>query len=565
MERKSLAIIIVVVIVAAAGITIPLVMFMFPPAPAAKDHLVFGVMYEMKDLDPVYTWDSASIDALDQIVERLYTFDLEDPDNKMPIIPALAVDHGTWSSNNLEWTIDLRTDVTFHDGTPFNATAAKWNLDRVMYFTNWTGTLPADPGLSVPYSLYDGKINKTEVIDSDTIKITINEPYAFFQALTVFMSCAMISPTSHAAHLLDYIDLAANDTLVGTGPFVYDGYEAGVEVNMHAYENYWGADGASKIKKLTFAVITDSDAKNAAMFSGDIDVIDDPLMALIDVYNATTGINVDGPVGSVITQYMGFNCNKINVTLRHALSAAINYDYIIDVFRDGRAIRLKSPIPIGIPYANDEFNASVYDLTWARILMVSMFPTELGALNMSTETTNSDWRDLAREDPIFTWNYTYNIGNPTREGILPLAQDNFGEIGIKVTDAGMTWASFLNRLDELEGQDRDDMRLYWLGWGPDYFDGENYINPLFTNRTVASNGVDYNNPDVQLWMEEAAISTNKTHRQLLYNKIQKQIVEVDKPWAFGYVPALYVVTRDNLHGIANNPANNWWFYPCYFT
>ena len=557
MERKSLAIIIVVVIVAAAGITIPLIMFMFPPAPAAKDHLIFGVMYEMNYLEPTYAWDSASIDVIDQIAERLFTFDLSDV--AMPIMPALAPGHGSWTADNLVWTIPIREGVLFHDGTPFNATAVKWNLDRVMYFTNWTGDLPVAVGLSNTYSLYVDKINKTEVVDEKTIKITLNQPFAPFQSLMCFSGAAMLSPASTPDK--DYIVTATGD-LVGTGPFIYDGYEAGVEVNFHAYEGYW--DGASKIKKLTYSVITDSNARNAALFSGDIDVIDEALPALVDVINQTKGLKVDGPVGSVITQYLGMNNVLINRNLREAISAAFNYDYVIDELRDGKAIRLKSPIPMGIPYANDKFNVSVFDLHWARMLMCAEFPAETAGLNMSILETNNDWEDKAVTTPILTYNYTYNIGNPTREAILLVLQDNLAEIGIKIIDAGMTWKAFTDRLDELEGTHRNMIQIYFLGWGPDYMDGENYINPLFTNRTIASNGAQYNNPQVQLWMEEAAIETDKAKRTVLYDKIQKQMVEVDKPWAFCYVPALYKCYTEKLHGILLNPADQMWFHPCYF-
>jgi len=567
MERKSLAIIIIVVIVAAAGISIPLIILMLPPAEVKKDHLIFGVMYEMKDLDPHYSWDSASIDVLDQIVERLFTFDFSD--SSLPQIPGLAVDDGTWSADNLEWTLDIRSGVTFHDGTSLDAAAVKWNFDRIMYFTNITGTLGADPGMSVPSYLYEGRINKTEVVDSDTVKITLNMPMAFFKAMTTFCGMGIISPTAHAAEVDDYIDLSTGD-IVGTGPFVYDSFEAGVEVNMHAYEDYWGADGPSQIKNLTFTVITDSDARNAALFSGDIDIIDEANPPLIDTMNATTFLHVEGPVGSVITQYLGMNCIQINKTLRHALSSALDYDYIIDVFRDGRAVRLKSSIPIGISYANDGFNASVYDLMWARILMRSMYPAQTGALNMSILSTNDDWRALTASAPLLTYNYTYNIGNPTREGIFPLARDNFAEIGIKVTDAGGTWPQFLDKLDELDGHTRNELQLYWLGWGPDYPDGENYVNPLFTNASIASNGVQYNNPGadtnwmVQTWMDEAAEETDSAARKVLYDKIQKEMVENDKPWAFGYVPAVIDVYVNTLYGFSTNSQQNVWFYPCYF-
>ena len=567
MERKSLAIILVVVIVAAAGISIPLIiMFVLPPG--AKTHANFGVMYEQRDLDPVRTWDSASIDVMDQVVERLYTQDLTLLD--MPIIPCLATGDGTWDAANLVWTIPIREGVTFHDGTPLDADAVKWNFDRIMWFENISGTYTGE--LPDALVLWEGKMNKTEVVSDYVFKITLNDPYAFFQAITSYASFAILSPTAHAAEEKVYIDVSTGD-LVGTGPYVYDEeeYEAGVETNFHAWENYWGAAGPAKIKTLTFAVITDPDARNAALISGDIDVIDEPNPPLIGLFNATEFIHVTEPMGSTVTQFLGMNNVLINRNIREAISSAIDYDYIIDVFRAGFAIRMKSFIPPGIP-AFKEFNASVLDLTWARLLMKTEFPAETAGLNMSALSTNSDWRDLvATGNEIMTLNYTYNIGNPTREGMLPLLQDNLPEIGIKVTDAGMTWPSFLDRGAERGLFHRNMLQLWWIGWGPDYPDPENYINTFLTNATIAFNWMQYNNPgaqgnmwQVQDWMEEAAVIPDMDDRKVLYDKIQKQVIEIDKPIVMGYIPSVIDAYHISLKGWITNPAQQVCFYTCYF-
>lgn len=564
MERKSLAIIIVVVIVAAAGITIPLLIIY--SAPAAKTHLKFGVMYEMRDLEPVRTWDSASISVMDQIVERLYTQDLTLLD--MPVIPCLATGDGSWSADNLVWTIPIREGVTFHDGTPLNASAVKWNFDRIMWFENitgeYTGLLPD------ALCLWMGKINKTEVVSEYVFKITLNKACGFFQAIMCYASFAILSPTSHAAEKEVYIDLATGD-LVGTGPYVYDNFEAGVEVNMHAWENYWRPEGPAKIKTITYTVITDADSRNAALLTGDIDIIDAPNPPLIGLFNATDFIHVTDPIGSTITQFLGMNNVLINRNIREAISAAFNIDYVIEVLRAGYAIRMKSFIPPGIP-GFKEFNASTYDITWARLLMKSEFPAETADLNMSTLSTNSDWRDLVADgNELMLLNYTYNIGNPTREAILPLLQSDMPEIGIKIEDAGMTWPSFLDRGDERGLYHRNMLQLWWIGWAPDYPDPENYINTFLTNETIAFNWMQYNNPGaqgndwhVQDWMMEAATITDMAARQVLYDKIQKKVIEIDKPIVMGYIPAVIDAYHVSLKGVLTNPADNDWFYTCYF-
>jgi len=87
-------------------------------------------------IEPVESWDSASNDVLEQVVETLFYYDLTDVD--LPRINLLAESYHWFDTTHLD--IKLREGILFHDGTPFNAVAAKWNLDRLLYLTNCTGT-----------------------------------------------------------------------------------------------------------------------------------------------------------------------------------------------------------------------------------------------------------------------------------------------------------------------------------------------------------------------------------------------------------------------------------------
>jgi len=524
---------------------------------SSKSIFIFGAMYGPSELDP-HVANLNSFNVIGQVCEGLYRYNLSDP--SLGIVPNLATALGIWSSDKKNYTVSLRHNVTFHDGTKFNATAVKFSFDRLTYFIEQGFCRKGELYYYWDISSMSSKliINRTEVINEYTIKLVLDAPYPPLPALLCFYGSYILSPSSTNA--TTPINIATGD-LIGTGPFMYDGNEYYVEVNFHAFEDYWR--GKADIETMKFSVITDSNAKHAALLAGNIDFLRQPLTSWIPTFEGDPYITVldAGNKGGVI-QYLGMNNMRINQTIRHAISSAINYSYIIEEIRERYAFRLKSPIPNGILDANDSFNVSVYDLTWARLLMRSMFPAETAGLNMSTEETNSNWRDLTASSPLLIYNYTYNIGNPTREAILPLLQDNLSEIGIKVTDAGMTWQMFYNRLYELEGLHRNHLELYWLGWEPKYNDPINYINPLFTNRTISSNGVQYNNPQVQLWMEEAVVETDKAKRQELYNKIQKQIVEVDKPWAFGYILKLYYAHHKDLTGFQPNALDMISFYEC---
>ena len=59
----------------------------------------------------------------------------------------------------------------------------------------------------------------------------------------------------------------------------------------------------------------------------------------------------------------------INQAIRQAISYTIDYSYIIDEIKEGKAVRLKSPIPEGILYANSEFDVADMNVEHARQIL----------------------------------------------------------------------------------------------------------------------------------------------------------------------------------------------------
>jgi len=535
-----------------------------------RNYFVFGTPYGPSDLDPQYAWDGASIDVIDQVCEGLFAYDLSDPGSA--IIPNLALS-GTWNLAADEFTVILRQGVTFHDGAPFNADAVIFTWDRMSWALNTTGTnTVVDTQVAELYEFPNVTPIVTSITKNSDYNITFNlaGPYIPFQALLCFSASYILSPLSTPATA--YIDTASGD-IVGTGPFVYDHYEAGVEVTFHSYANYW--QGASKIDKLVFSVITDANARNAALLSGDIDYLSDPMGSILGVFNLTEGIDLVYVGQSLVTQYLSMNNVLLNTTWREAIAYAVDYDYITDVLREGNAVKMESPIPEGIMYANWSFDEAYLDVPYARGIMQSMgfgvgWNVTVGSIN------EPDWEGAT----FATFNYTYDFGNSFREDILVLLQDNLGEIGIVVEDAGMTWEEFIYRLNEMGSLHRNMMQLYWISWGPDYNDPSNFINPLFTNRSIASNGAQYNgyeaakeagrnplllNDNVQLLMEAGLSETNPVAREALYDRIQELLIEEDHPWVWGYVSKLHRAWVANLEGIPVNVMGKEYFYQCYFS
>ena len=285
-------------------------------SPVSTNTLVIGTMYGPVDLDPIVAWDSASIDVIDQVVEGLFAYDLGDPN--LALIPRLASAVGTWNIGADEYTVPLRTGVKFHDGTDFNASAVVAHWDRMSWALNSTGTNTV--GVTQVAELYefpDGTPIVDHVTDNgdNTVTFFLNGPYVRFVALLCF-SASYIQSSTYVASLSNTYIVTATDIIVGTGPFKYISYEAGVEVLFDAFADYWG--GRAVLHHIVLSEIVDANARNAALLSGDIDLLLDPMDSMLQVFNMTAGLTLEeGPPGTV-TQYLGMNNNNINRTFREA-------------------------------------------------------------------------------------------------------------------------------------------------------------------------------------------------------------------------------------------------------
>jgi fibronectin type 3 domain-containing protein len=149
-------------------------------------------------------------------------------------------------------------------------------------------------------------------------------------------------------------------------------------------------------------------------------------------------------------------------------------------------------------------------------------------------------------------------------------------IGIEVTPAEMSWGEFINRLFDVPPYTRDMLELFWYGWTPDYYDPSNYINLLFSNRSLY-NGFQYNGyeeaikggrdpyniiDNVQLLMEAALFEPNPILREGMYDRMQKLLVEDDMPCGFGYVTNITNAHYVNLTDFPENRMGRIYFYPC---
>ncbi|TFC20999.1 ABC transporter substrate-binding protein [Cryobacterium algoritolerans] len=190
-------------------------------------------------------------------------------------VPWLAT---SWqiSDDGLHYTFDLRHDVTFHDGEPFNAEAVKANFEHVVA----PETASADAASLIGYAETGGFYAGTAVVDKYTVRVDFNRPYAPFLQAVSTAKLGFYSPATlrdNAAQL----PAGGPGISVGTGPYVLTEYTPDQSIVFTANKDYnWAPEGsthegAPAIEKLVFRILPESSVRTGALTSGQAQIASD--------------------------------------------------------------------------------------------------------------------------------------------------------------------------------------------------------------------------------------------------------------------------------------------------
>lgn len=180
------------------------------------------------------------------------------PDNT--IKPWLATDW-TISEDGKSYTFNLRQDVKFHDGTPFNAEAVKYNFDRILDPATKASNAAA---LLKPYE-------SSKVIDEYTIQLNLTTPSRAFLGNLSQALLGIVSPT---AAQLSGEQFGKNP--VGTGPFKFVKWEENAEIQVERNLDYkWASElvtnkGAAYLDGITFKIVPEEATRIGSVQSGQV-------------------------------------------------------------------------------------------------------------------------------------------------------------------------------------------------------------------------------------------------------------------------------------------------------
>ncbi|GAA5513842.1 glutathione-binding protein GsiB [Deinococcus carri] len=460
---------------------------------AAAETLTVGLDADPPRLDPALS--SALVDR--QVMNQIYD-KLVDLDQNLKIVPMLAT---SWKITNggLTYTFKLRGGVKFQDGTPLNADAVKYTLDRNM-------TLEGSVRKGELKSVKDVK-----VIDPLTVQITLSQPYGPLLAVLSDRAGMIVSPTAVKKAGADF-----QNAPVGSGPFSFTSRKRQDNITLSANKSYWG--GAPKIDKLVYRPFPDGDVRYANLLSGAIQVmtpIDPKDVSKLSQNAKFKVLNYPG---------LGFQGIWFNVTrppfnnkaFRQAVGATIDRQALAKSIFYDTVEPAAGPFPQGTPAYSSAIKVSRPDLNLAK--------QKLGGKPLSFTLLTTP-------------------GTVTTQ-TAQLYQAMFAQAGINAKIEQVEFGTLLDRADK---RDFDALMLGWSGRP----DPDGNIFDFFTTGG-SNNQAGYSNKTVDALLAKARAQTSMSARVATYNVALGKILD-DAPYTFVYFQRNLVGAAAGVTGLKPIP------------
>ena len=364
---------------------------------AQQTSITIGMQLEPPNLDP--TGGAAA--AIDEVVYANLFEGLTRYQSDGSVAPGLAE---SWdiSEDGLTYTFNLRSGVTFHDGSAFTAEDVKFSLDRAR----------AEDSTNAQKALFAG-IADVAVVDDTTVQVTLSSPNGGFLTNLAWGDAVIVAEGS--------VDQAATAP-VGTGPFKFGQWVQGDRVELVRNPDYWGE--APALETATFKFISDPTAAFAAMMAGDIDAFPGyPAPETLAQFEADPRFKL--LIGSTEGETILSTNNKAealsDIRVRQALAHAINRQEIIDGAMFGYGTPIGTHFAPHNPDYVDFTGQSAHDPDKARSLLAEagygdgltlslklpppsyarrggeIIAAQLREVGIETEITNLEWAQWLEE------------------------------------------------------------------------------------------------------------------------------------------------------------------------
>jgi ABC-type transport system substrate-binding protein len=292
-------------IAGAGALTLPGTAFA-QDAPRKGGRLRLAIPYNPAALDPMTGRNLPDFDTLYAVFDALIDF----VPQTLELKPGLAK---SWTFTDPQTLVlELVENVNFHDGTPFNAEAVKFNLER---YKN-------DPRSNVKADI--ASVDSIEVTGKGQVTLKLNRPNAGLPNILTNRIGLIVSPKS-----IQDKNGNVDRTPVGTGPFKFVSWQDNESIILNRNENYW-KPGLPYLDGIDMRIINELNTAVRAVVAGEADLainLQAPQKAIAD--RSSNVVSRAAPSLVLFGAFLNYGRPPLNdVRVRQALNYAINRDEI---------------------------------------------------------------------------------------------------------------------------------------------------------------------------------------------------------------------------------------------
>lgn len=462
------------------------------PCTTTAQTLRWASQGDMQTLDPHAQNDALSNSMNAHLYERLTA-----RDEKLALVPGLAQ---RWEQvDGLTWRFYLRSGVRFHDGTPLDADDVVFSVLRAQHANS--GIAQYARAMGIPLKLAPGVVE---------FKLTKPNPVLLDHADAVFimskawcMAHGVSAPLSRKDGQESYALRNAN----GTGPFTLTRREPDIRTTFASNAQYW-AQVPGNVREVVFTPISSAAARNAALLSGAVDLVIDPVPQDLESLAQRADIQLRSGVENRVI-FLGFDQQREE--LLYSSTKGRN------PFKD---LRVRQ----AMAHAIDARALHTYVMRKQSVVTGCMTPSPLACNDAPELDAHRPAFDLARARALLTQagypqGFEITLDCPNNrylndEALCVAIANMLAKVNIKVRVNAMPRSQFFTKLEKL------DTSFYLLGWGGAETDAQPTMDPLMhTFDATSGRGDDnygrFSDLNLDVLIQAAAVETDAVKRKAL--------------------------------------------------
>lgn len=535
-------------------------------APTTGDWLIIHALSDPEQLNPLTSNDASASTINQNIFQSLLT---RDP-RSLELEPLVATARPAIAEDKLSYTFKIRPDVHFQDGRPLTGEDVLFSIKAIKC-----------PLVNAPFlRVYFDSVIDARLVDEYTIRFTIREPYFLNESVLGgidvlprhyydpenFLKDVSIADLRKPADELppgvkkfaDNFNKNFSRNPMGSGPYKFQSWKTGREIELIRDQNYWGNGKAGidqpYLDRYKYRIINNPDAALVRLKSGSLDE-----MGLTPVQHVRGSDSQrfksqfrKYDYFSPNYSYIGWNNDHPifrDKQVRKAMTHFTNRKQMVKTILFGLGEVVEGPIYFFRPEYDKSLPSYAYDPAKAMQLL-----------------SEAGWRDsdgdgvldkvIDGENVPFRFEIKVNSGNPTRKSVALSLQDELRRYGVAATVRELDWTIFLGDVKTRK------FDAVLLGWAMPVSEPDAY--QVWHSSQSANNGsnhIAYKNARVDQILEQYRREFDEQKRIELYREFQR-ILSDEQPYTFLFVGKSVVAVHRRIHGVEVLPVGlnpiEWW-------